>query len=214
MDNELTDGELDALLARSAPVLPAPAARTAAQLARETSVARGPRGWWRQRSVRIGAAVGAALLLAGAGTMAAYELSIPPFQTTPAGVTRIQPGIPVEYTNSLGRRVECLVFMEFININDDQYARLAAIRESPTWVGWGDRTLRQLGLTDAPPDQQNREIFTAASEEMKRQAKAVIADLAMAQDPDGPLYRDSVDRPVFSGSAMSCTKPGGIDGQP
>jgi len=146
-----------------------------------------------------------ALVLSGAGTMAAYELSIPPFQTTPPGVVRIQPGIPVEYTNSLGHHVECLAFMEFENIDDDQYKQLAAIRESPTWVGWGDRTLQELGLTDAPPDQQFQAISNAASEEMQRQATAVIADLVIFS---------TADRPVLSGFAMSCTGPGGIDGRP
>lgn len=205
MAHDLTEAELDGLLARSAPVLPADAARSATQLARETAASHRPRAWWRQRAFRVGALVGAAMVLAGAGTMAAYELSIPPFQTTPPGVVRIQPGIPVDYTNSLGRRVECLAFMEFMNIDKDQQRQLAMIRESPIWAGWGNRTLRDLGLTDAPTQQQFEAISTAAAEEMQRQASVVIPDLVVGRPADGPVY---------SGSAMSCANPGGIDGQP
>lgn len=205
MDDDRPDAALDALLARSAPVVPPAARRSATRLARETTRPRGLARWWRHRLVRIGTAVGVVMALGGAGTMAAYELSIPPFQTTPPGVIRIQPGIPVNYTNSLGRQVECLAFMEFKNIDNDQYTRLAAIRESPVWVGWGDRTLQELGVTDATPQQQFSEISSAASEEMLRQARTVIPDLVAGRDADGP---------VFSGTAMSCTGPGGSDGRP
>jgi hypothetical protein len=205
MRTELTDAELDALLARAAPVLPPPAARTAVQLARETAAQRGWRAWWRHRSVRIGAAVGAALVLAGAGTITAYEMSIPPFVGLPPGVVRVRPAIPVKYTDSLGNRVECQAYMELANITDDQYQQLAAISESPMWVGWGDRTLQDLGLTDAPPNVQNEMIFHAVVEEMERQASTVIPDLVIARNSDGP---------VFNGATMRCEEPDGTDGQP
>lgn len=205
MDNDLSDAELDALLARSAPVPPGPAARTAVQLARETSAPRGWRAWWRHRSVRIGAAVSAALVLAGAGTMTAYEMSIPPFVGLPPGVIRVRPAIVVEYTDSLGHRVECLAYMELANITDDQYRQLAAISESPMWVGWGDRTLQDLELTDAPPSVQNEMIFHAVVEEMERQASTVIPGLVIGRNSDGP---------VFNGATMRCEEPDGPDGQP
>lgn len=214
MDDELTDAELDALLARSAPVLPAPAARTAVQLAHETSAPRGWRAWWRHRSVRIGAAVGAALALAGAGTITAYEMSIPPFVGVPPGVIRVRPGIPVEYTDSLGRRMECLAFLEFENIDDEQYKQLAAISESPTWVGWGDRKLQELSLTDAPPDQQSSAIGLEARREMQRQAAAVIPGLVIKANPDGPVHQDSTDGPAVSGFVFWCEQRDGDNGQP
>lgn len=212
--DDLTDAELDALLARSAPVPPAPAARTAAELARKISAPRGLRAWWRHRSIRIGAAVGAALVLAGAGTITAYEMSIPPFVGVPPDVIRVRPGVSVEYTDSLGRRWECLAFLEFENIDDNQYKQLAAISESPTWVGWGDRTLQELGLTDAPPDQQSSAIGLEARREMQRQAAAVIPGLVIKANPDGPVRHASTDGPAVSGFVFWCPQPDSDHGRP
>lgn len=199
------DPELDALLVRSAPTPTATATATAIELAREISTTQGLGGWWRRRSFRIAVTACGALVLAGAGTTAAYELSIPPFQAVPPGVVRIQPGIPVEYTDSLGRRVECLAFMEFQNVDGEQQARLATIAESPVWAGWGDRTLQDLALTDAPAAEQLMALGRAVDDEMRRQAGAVVPEM---------LFMSDSSRPTFSGSAMSCPESGGIDGQP
>lgn len=159
--------------------------------------------------------MGVVLVLTGAGTMATYELSIPPFQTTPAGVVRVRPGIPVEYTDSLGRHVECLAFLEFMNIDDNQYQRLAAIRDSAIWVGWGDRTLRELGLTDASPEQQFIAVSEATRKEAVRQAAAVIPGLGIMSeilaDPDRPVDAGPVEGPVYTGHAMSCSESGDVD---
>ncbi|MET0908989.1 MAG: hypothetical protein ABWZ99_05920, partial [Ilumatobacteraceae bacterium] len=159
----------------------------------------------RRRLMVLAGVTGGGALLVAAGTVSAYQLSIPPFQTTDPGSVRIERGIPVEYTNSLGRRVDCFVFMEFTNITAGQRDDLDKLAESPRWTGYGQQALNQLEIPAAPPEEQNDAIFDVVSTELWERARAAIPELVYMKESDGP---------VFHGTAMSCAGPGGVDGKP
>lgn len=200
----MDDEELDGSLARANPQVSEAARSTASLVARELAGGRF-RGEIRRHPVVFAAAVGAILALMGAGTLSAYQLGIPPFQTTDPGSVRIHPGVPVDYTNSLGHRIKCQAFMEFENITPAQEQHLEAIAEAPDWSDFGDRALARLAIPHASPAEQNEALFDAVTQDLWKQAHEAIPDLVMMSDSPGPTYH---------GTAMSCTEPGGVDGTP
>lgn len=199
--NLVDDDTLDDLLERSAPVPSVEAVCTALQLARRTAAEqRQPQRRHRRWPV-IAAFTAGALLLSGAGTLTAYQLSVPPFQTTDPGSERIATPIPVEYTNSLGKQVRCQAFTEWEDLTSEQRATLNALGEDPFWVLYGDRVLTSQGLQDGPVLDQERAVFDRVFEDLPRRAAAVLA--AAGQSPSPAVYH---------GSAISCV-PGGANGQ-
>lgn len=199
----MNEQELDTLLQRSAPRPTDDAVRMARTMATQTKGARRSRRP-RRRMVLV-AAGGVALLATGAGTITAYDLSIPPFVAKDADTVRIRPGIPVDYTNSLGRRVECLAFMDFKHLSASQQAELERIPSEPTWAGYGDRVLSRLDLPEpTTPEAQNQAIFEQVAEDLWQRAHQAVPDLAHMGDSDGPL---------FEASTLSCAGPGGVDGR-
>ncbi|MET0820976.1 MAG: hypothetical protein ABWY58_08415 [Aeromicrobium sp.] len=201
----MDDDALDVLLSRAAPTPSTRATETAARMTRER-VRSAARPVWRRRRlvVLVGTACGTAVL-AAAGSFSAYQLSIPPFQGTDPGTVRIDPGIPVNYSNSLGRRVECLAFMEFANITSVQQKALKRVATSPAWSGYGDRVLRDLDIPDATPEAQNEAIADIAARDLWRRAHEAVPSLVHMKESTGP---------VFHAFAMSCAKEGGVDGRP
>src|SRR4051794_26223715 len=102
----MDDDALDALLERSAPSPSPQALDVALQLARRTAVEqRRPPRRIRRRPMLIAATAAGVLLVTGAGTLTAYQLGIPPFQTVDSGSERIATPVTIEYTNSLGKQV-------------------------------------------------------------------------------------------------------------
>jgi len=140
-----------------------------------------------------------AVLLAGAGTLTAYQLSLPPFQTTDPGSERAAP-VVLDYTNSLGKRVRCQAFSEWENLTDAQRTVLASLPDDPFWVGYGDRVLAEGGLKDAPVLDQEQAVFAHADQDIRQRAEAALTRTT------------GLDRAVHHGFSASCA-PGGADGQ-
>ena len=139
MTQHLTEDHLDQLLAATAaPVRPEAqaAARELATLTRNTSNVPQRPHRRRRRLVAIAAVLA---LASGAGTLTAYELSIPPFQSLPDGISRVRPPIIVEFDGVDGQRHRCQVFPEFLNLTaaQDEAARAWASRQD--WTGYGDQ---------------------------------------------------------------------------
>lgn len=205
----LNDDGLDDLLRRSA-MAPSPSAgATAVALAREVrdEVAgavplRRPR---RMRGRVALGAVAAVVALTGAGTIAAHQLSIPPFQTLEDGVGRATTGVPVTYTNSLGHRVECLVFIEYRNLTADQRDAVEDASQADEWDGYGQQVLDDLNMPSASPEQQNYAIGKVVHKDLWEAAQAAVPGMVYMRNSAGP---------VFAGSSMSCANPGGVDGRP
>ncbi|MBA2695101.1 MAG: hypothetical protein H0U62_04480 [Actinobacteria bacterium] len=203
----LDEAEFDELLRQGAPVPTKAASETAILLAQEmvgqdAGVAgrRRPRRSW----VTAAAAVGT-LALAGAGTVTAYQLSLPPFQGLEQGVQRVETGIPVTYTNSLGREVDCLAFIEYRNLDEEQEQAIERIRADARWDGYGQRVLEALGMPNATPEAQNEAVGEVVHEDLWEAAHATVPEMVYVQNSDGPVY---------NGSSMSCANPGGVDGRP
>lgn len=155
----MNDDELDALLLRARAGVSRNAEATARVLARETVVrelggTRRARGRWSTWRVLLptGAAV---LALTAAGTVAAAQLNIPPFQTTEPGIQRIYRAVPVDYQLTSGRRASCDAFVETRGASGAQLRRIEAMIASTNWAGYGQRTYAQLpagarAVTTAP----------------------------------------------------------------
>lgn len=199
------DDELDRLLTRAAPgVTPEQAWGSEKMAAESAENFRAKRKRWSRPSALVGVAFGGVLLVAS-GTTAAYQLSVPPFVTTDKGTVRIDHGIPVEYSNSLHRRVDCLVFMEFANITSAQRSALQKAAESSSWSGYGDRVLSELKMPTASPEEQNDAVFDVVSDDLWQVAQKAVPGIVRMKPSDGPIFHSTV---------MSCAKPGGVDGKP
>lgn len=206
----MQDLELDDLLRRSAPAPPAEADEAAVLLARQMrgvatgAEALGPRSRSRPSLIAT-AAVAGALALTGAGTVTAYQLSIPPFQTLEDGVGRTVAGVPVDYRNSVGRQVRCLAFIEYRHLDAAQRNELEEVVRDGRWQGYGQRVLDRLAVPGASPEAQNAAIIEAVHDDLWGAAKSAVPSMAYMRPSDGPVY---------AGSSMSCAEPGGVDGRP
>ena len=203
------DTELDALLRDSASAPSQVAIAAAVALSREhQATVRSASGRLRRRNspawVVSGAAV-AVLSLTAAGSVAAYQLGIPPFQTTDPGTTRTVTGIPVNYRNSLDREVDCLAFIEYRNLTPRQEKALDDLTRSSQWRGYGQRLLDRLAIPEATALEQNLAISDAVPDDLLIAAQKAVPGLAFKVKTKGPL---------FTGSSMSCANPGGADGRP
>jgi len=145
------------------------------------------------------------LALTGAGTLTAYQLGVPPFQTLDADVGRTTTGIAVTYINSSDRTVQCLAFIEYRNLDAAQRTALDQVATSTQWAGYGQRVLNALDLPDASPQAQNAAITEVVEQDLWRAAHTAVPTMVYMQDSDGP---------VFNGSSLSCANSGGVDGQP
>ncbi|MTB85009.1 hypothetical protein [Nocardioides marmotae] len=149
--------------------------------------------------------VASTFALTGAGTIAAYQLSVPPFQTLEDGVERARTGIPVTYTNSLGREVECLAFIEYRKLDAEQRAAIETASNDDRWEGYGERVLTGLGMPQAAPEAQNDAISDVLGEDLWEAARQAVPEMVYMEDSTGP---------VFNGWSFSCANPGGVDGRP
>ena len=120
--DQFDDGSLTRLLDRSAgqPSLEArDLARAMAMETRHRATKRATARRWRLRGILAATAAGA-VLLTGATTMAAYQLSVPPFAETDPGMQRLSDPIQVNYVRPDGKSVQCGVYLEFFRLNDKQ----------------------------------------------------------------------------------------------
>lgn len=204
----MSEIDLDELLRGAAPRPTSDADDTALLLAREVrseSLGVTPlrsRHRSRLRTVVIVAVAG--VVLSAAGTIGAYQLSIPPFQTLEDGVDRADTGIEVNYTNSLDREVECLAFIEYRNLDSEQRASIEQVSADDSWDGYGQRVLDQLAIPNSSPEVQNEAIDRVLGEDLWEAASTAVPGIVKMEDSDGP---------VFNGYSLSCANPGGVDGQ-
>lgn len=200
----MDDDDLDRLLNRHAPTPSAAAIEIALLLAKDETA--GPRQLavdsrrWRLAAT----AVVGALALTGATSATAYQLSIPPFVALDEGTVRTEAGLPVEYTNSLGRRVKCLAFMDFANVDKAQLRRLNLISSDPSWAGYGDRIVARHGLLHASPEAQNDALMDVLTKDLWERAHDAVPEMVYHRDSDGRVYQ---------ATTLSCAGPGGVDGQ-
>lgn len=205
----MTDPDLDDLLRQSAASPSEEARATSVELAREIRDEVSGAFPLRRRRRSVGrtaiAAAAAVVALTGAGTLAAYQLSIPPFQTLDDGVERARTGIPVDYVDSAGRAVECLAFIEYRNLSTDQRAAVETASRDSGWQGYGQRVLDDLDIPVASPEEQYDALSEVVHDDLWRAAREAVPGLVYMSDSDGP---------VFAGTSMSCTDLGGVDGRP
>jgi len=196
----MDDLRLDDLLRQAAPAPPVGAAATAVLLARqlrdEQAGAVALRGRRHPRRITV-AAVVAALSLSGAGTLTAYQLGVPPFQSLESGVMRAMTGVPVDYTSSTGQDVECLAFIEYRNLDAHQRDRIESAAGDDRWNGYGQRVLDGLAIPTASPEDQQLAIGRVVGEDLWLAARAAVPGLVHAQT-------GRTDGPLFTGSSMSC----------
>lgn len=204
----MSEIDLDELLRGAAPRPPRDADATALQLAREVrsqSLGVTPLRPRRRSRLRTTAVVAtAAVALSAAGTISAYQLSIPPFQTLEDGVERADTAIEVDYTNSLDRKVECLAFIEYRHLDSNQQAAIEQVSADDRWDGYGQRVLNQLAIPNSSPEAQNEAISRVLGEDLWEAASTAIPGMVKMEDSDGP---------VFNGYSFSCANPGGVDGR-
>lgn len=206
--NEDQDDELGRTLRRSAPAVSEQAVKAAQLVARQArGVSAGARPLSRRRPRwQAAAAVGVGVvLLAGAGSVTAYQLGVPPFQTLEEGVGRAHDGVPVVYENSLGRTVECTAFIEYRDLDADQRAAVDDVAADPRWQGYGQRVLDDLDIPRASPEAQNTAVLDVVGEDLWVAAREAVPGLSRDLQASGPR---------FAGWSASCAGPGGVDGRP
>lgn len=198
MTQHLTEDQLDRLLdaTRTEPRTEAKAAaRELATLTRSAAdSSRTPRRF-RRRLVAIAAG---AVLLSGAGTVTAYELSIPPFQGLDEGTSRIRPPIIAEYGGVDGQRHRCQVFPEFINLTPAQDAAARAWADRQDWSGYGERLA--AGFTATTREGEEEQLFDAVSRDLRsRFAEQMVPGVDLK-----PIEAEESGRAGLAGSAGIC----------
>lgn len=198
----MEDRELDALLLQARPSASEEATASARELA--SDIASGGRSGagsrrcrWR-RTVIVPLGIGA-LALAGAGTVTAYQLNVPPFQGLEPGLERTTHGVPFEYRTDAGTHVACQAFVEFRDVTDLQRKQINAMSTDTDWSGYGQQmynalTLKQRSVQNGPGPTGD----------------AVLADLdqrALRAAPGTTMHVDH--GPTITGGAISCSYPDG-----
>jgi hypothetical protein len=151
--------------------------------------------------------VGGAVVLAGAGTTAAYQLSVPPFQTIEQGVERTSVGIPVDYVNYRDRQVRCEAFIEFTEVTDRQRQQINTLVSGTDWTGYGQRLVESIPAAQrVTVDQEAQALSRDIDADLTARTLRAVSGVA-APDP-------AAKGPRLTGSSMSCTEPGGQDGAP
>lgn len=200
----MNDFEFDEMLRRSAPSPSPEAQATAVRLVEEVRDHVVEATPMRRRAAAVAGTFAGAVALAGAGTLTAYQLSVPPFQGIEQGASRARTGIPVTYTNSVGRVVECLAFIEYRNLSTEQQAAIEEVARDDRWHGYGQRVLDGLDVPTASPEQQWVAIVDAVHRDLWKAASDAVPGMVYMKDAAGP---------VLHGTSMSCAGPGGIDGR-
>lgn len=185
----MNDEELDQLLLQARPAA-SPAAQEEARRVAHTMTsptpARPVRG---RRRLALPVGVAAAALVAGAGTLTAYQLGVPPFQTLEPGLARSH-AVPVEWRTDAGTLVSCDAFLEFSDRDPEQRARINTMITDGDWDGYGQRLYDALPAADKDVQTGPGPVGQVVSRDLQRRALEASA---------GPV----------SGSAMSCTYPEG-----
>lgn len=132
------------------------------------------------------AAVAGALSLTGAGSLTAYQLGIPPFQTLEPGVQRTMTGIPVNWVNSSGEAYQCQAFIEYRNLDAEQREQLEQVAADARWDGYGQRVLDSLASPAPTPEEEERAIDEVLDRDVRSAALAAVPAMSESADTDGP----------------------------
>lgn len=118
--------------------------------------------------------VGGVVALTGAGTTAAYQLSVPPFQGLDAGTERTTTGIPVDYVNYRHRSVHCLAFIEFADVSAAQRQQINALAAGTHWGGYGQRIINTVPASKRTTLEQDVRALDALGPDLTRRAVAAL----------------------------------------
>ncbi|MGD9962168.1 MAG: hypothetical protein AB7I40_23210 [Nocardioides sp.] len=199
----MNDEDLDVLLGGARQGVSESTAALGRLVAVEAAQTHGPGARSRPRWLRVGVLAPAGigiLALTGAGTLAAYQLSVPPFVSTEPGVERVTDPIPVNYTTDAGTVLECGVWLEFRNVSDAQRANLNAMATDPRWEGFGQR------VYDALPE-KNRAVQDGPEPLWSERVDDQVYAEALRANP-GLAFRGPADGPSLVGSTTRCEYPG------
>jgi hypothetical protein len=137
--------------------------------------------------------------LTGAGTYAAYQLSIPPYVETGPGVDRVEDPIPVDYTTDAGTVLDCNLYLEFRDVSAAQRARLNAMSKDAVWRGFGQR------VYDALPE-ENRAVQDGPEPLWSERVDERVTAEALRENP-GLTFRGPAGSPSLEGSTTRCEYP-------
>lgn len=199
----MNDTELDDLLLRTAEPVSVEASEAAVELAERSrlqvaSPVPRRRLFWRRPTVATGVLGGCILLTAGT-SLAAYQLSIPPFQTVPAGFQRLSNPVPVDYVRVDGTRMRCLAFAEFQNLSPEEYQRLDRFVATHDWSGFGQRVNGSDVAGRAQTHPEGSDDFSDSLDAaLYRQASQIIPGLLLRQTAPG--------HPTYTGYGESCSE--------
>jgi hypothetical protein len=179
-------------------------AREVASEVAQNSLQRRPRS--RFRRIGILAPVGLGLVaLTGAGTYAAYQLSVPPFVETGPGVERVDKPVPIEFVTDSGLRVSCGWWAEFSNVTPFQRDQLNAMANRD-WRGYGQGRYDELPARDrAARNWPGGTFGNRVAKDLAARALAATPGLTRGSAASGDA--DS----VLTGSTLRCDYP---DGRP
>jgi hypothetical protein len=198
LETGMLDQELDDLLDRTARPISDAANSAALDLVEPTKAAATDKTRVRRRVRRpavVAGIVGGSVLLTAGASLAAYQLSIPPFQTIPDGIQRTTVPIPVNYERADGVGARCLAFMEFRNLDPGQLERVNGYIAAKNWTGFGqDLVASSPAQTD--PDRQFDVLTQKLDTTLYRQAADVIPGLLFQSQAD--------ETPTYAGDAISC----------
>ncbi len=207
----MLDRDLDALLRDADParLRPAQGAALVRDLVEQTRVAadgagspaHSQRRLRARRPVLIGGLIAGAVAVSAAGTLTAYQLSVPPFQTVEDRLQRAATPIPLDYVRAAdGATVRCSVFLEFRHLDPAALQQLQRVIRSTSWTA--ARQAQLLGRpADAPPPTTESEVFP-------RGLLGGLYSFARTAVPDLALQRDAGQRPVLNGYGASCRPVG------
>ena len=211
----MDDAELDDLMARTAEPLTARTRAATVELAERSRlqlVEPQPRGFrsLRRRSpgrrparwLTIAAAVlGGAVVLTAGTSLAAYQLSIPPFQDIPDGIQRLTNPVPVDFDRVDGVHLHCLVFLEFRHLSTQDYQRMDSFIATSDWSLFGQRLDSHGPAAQArTPAAESDALFDSIDRVLYHQASRVISGLVLRHDVPG--------HPTYAGYGASCRQVG------
>lgn len=185
----MNDQELDRLLLQARPEVSVAAQEEARKLARTTTSPPPRRSVRSRRRLAIPVGLATAALVAGAGTLTAYQLGVPPFQTLEPGLARSY-AVPVEWRTDAGTLVSCDAFLEFSDQDPGQRDRINAMIAEGDWQGYGQQLYDALPAADKDVQTGPGPVGPVVSRDLARRAIEASA---------GPV----------TGGAMSCAYPEG-----
>lgn len=184
-EDDMPEEHLNKLLREAAPEVSLSAQAAARRLAAEATTGRPKMG--RRKMVVLGAV--AALATTASGTLTAYQLGIPPFQTVDPGTERMS-GIPVHFMTLQGTSASCEAFLEVRQPTEEQRTALVEVVGDPGWLDAGQR------IYDGLPDSNRGDELEAISEVVE-QSLGELTKKARAADPTLQI----------SGTSSYCTYP-------